>query len=92
MESFVERLDAAAERLERHATENIGVFEQSSRMNDQCRTVGGHELRAVDQSEAFFRPQDGRRDTGARKRFVRRFDAAIDANGALSDHRQDHVR
>ncbi len=49
MESFVERLDTAAETLERHATEKIGVLEKSSRMNDQRRTVGGHGLRAVDQ-------------------------------------------
>ena len=54
--------------------------------------IGRRKLRAVDQSEAFLRPERHRRETGGGERIEARHDLAVDKRLPLADHDGGHMR
>ena len=54
--------------------------------------IGRRKLRAVDQGEAFLRPQRDRRETGRGQRIAARHSLAVDKRLPLADHDGGHMR
>ncbi len=87
-----ERRARSLQRLERHRAREVGGAREPTRAHEAEREGRRHELRAVDQREAFLRLEHDRLEPDARERLGAGQALAVDERLALADERQREMR
>ena len=91
VQARVERHGRALERLQAERDGDDGGLEQPARVAHRQRPGRGHQVRAVDQCEAFLGGQRDRLQAGARQRLAARERLAAERRLALADQHQREV-
>ena len=91
VDSRVERGVRAHQGLERHRAGDVGHAREPSRIEDREGAQAGHEMRAVEERQAFLGLEDERPEAGARERLGGRNLTVAVRDRALADQTERHV-
>ena len=87
-----ERCSRGHRRIDRQGACHQRRAEQAIGAQQSGNGIGRRKLRAVDQGEAFLRPERQRRKAGSAQRIKARHDLAVDKRLPLADHDGGHMR
>ena len=87
-----ERGTRSLQRFERLRARNVGCMRETARAHEPERAIRRHELRAVDEREAFLRRELHGLEPGARQRFETGHALALEERLALADERKREMR